>query len=129
MASVIVHSSVVRAIAGARGTGLPASYLTVYRPELALLALAGLVIGVARALLPASWAARARAASSLRAERPARQGPADRKLIIGHAGPPGMPNGERPAHPCNNDARDRRIKPHPRWRSPCALSVTRSASI
>ena len=68
-ASVIVHSSVVRAIAGARGTGLPASYLTVYRPaELALLALAGLVIAVAGAPLRASWAARARTASALRAE-------------------------------------------------------------
>jgi putative ABC transport system permease protein len=33
-----------------------------------LLALAGLVIGVAGALLPASWAARTRAASALRAE-------------------------------------------------------------
>jgi putative ABC transport system permease protein len=69
LASVIVHSSMMRAMAGARDAGLPASYLTVYRPaELALVALAGLVIGVAGALLPASWAARARTASSLRAQ-------------------------------------------------------------
>jgi putative ABC transport system permease protein len=67
--SVIVHSSVVRAMARAGGTGLPASYINVFTPaELALLALAGLAIAVAGALLPASWAARARTASALRAE-------------------------------------------------------------
>jgi putative ABC transport system permease protein len=67
--SVILHSSVVRAMARAGGTGLPASYVNVFTPaELALLALAGLVIGVAGALLPASWAARARTASAIRAE-------------------------------------------------------------
>jgi putative ABC transport system permease protein len=39
--------------------GLPASYLNVYRGwELAALALAGVVIAVAGALLPAGWAAR-----------------------------------------------------------------------
>jgi putative ABC transport system permease protein len=69
LASVIVHSSVVRAMVGAAGPGLPASNLTVYRPaELALLVLAGLVIGMAAALLPASWAARAHTASAARAE-------------------------------------------------------------
>jgi len=67
--SVILHSSIVRAMASAGGTGLPASYINVFKPaELLLLALAGLVIGVAGALLPASWAARARTASALRAE-------------------------------------------------------------
>jgi putative ABC transport system permease protein len=67
--SVFLHSSVVRAMANAGGTRLPATYLNVFTPaELALLALAGLVIGVAGALLPASWAARARTASALRAE-------------------------------------------------------------
>jgi putative ABC transport system permease protein len=56
-------------MANAGGTRLPATYLNVFTPaELALLALAGLVIGVAGALLPASWAARARTASALRAE-------------------------------------------------------------
>jgi putative ABC transport system permease protein len=67
--SVILHSSIVRATASAGGTGLPASYINVFKPaELLLLAPAGLVIGVADALLPASWAARARTASALRAE-------------------------------------------------------------
>jgi len=43
--------------------------LDVYRPlELVLLALSGLAIAVAGALLPATWAARARTASALRAE-------------------------------------------------------------
>jgi hypothetical protein len=69
LASVIVHSSGVRAMASARGTGFPASYQTVYRPaELALLDLAGLVIAVAGAPLPASGAARARTASARWAE-------------------------------------------------------------
>ena len=67
--SVILHSSVVQAMASAGGTGLPASYVNIFSPaELMLLALAGLVIGVAGALLPASWAARARTAAALRAE-------------------------------------------------------------
>src|SRR5262249_47331175 len=68
-ASVILHSSIVRAMANAGGSGLPASYVNIFTPaELLLLALAGLVIGVAGALLPASWAARTRTASALRAE-------------------------------------------------------------
>ena len=47
----------------------PASYVNVFTPaELVLLALAGLAIGVIGALLPASWAARARTATALRAE-------------------------------------------------------------
>jgi putative ABC transport system permease protein len=67
--SVVLHSSIVRAMASAGGTGLPAGYINVFNPaELLLLALAGLVIGVAGALLPASWAARAKTASALRAE-------------------------------------------------------------
>ena len=67
--SVILHSSIVQAMGHAGGTGLPASYVNVFSPaELALLALAGLVIGAAGALLPATWAARARTASALRAE-------------------------------------------------------------
>jgi putative ABC transport system permease protein len=67
--SVVLHSSVVRAMASSGGTGLPASYVNIFSPtELLLLALAGLVIGVAGALLPASWAARARTVSALRAE-------------------------------------------------------------
>jgi putative ABC transport system permease protein len=68
-AAMILHSSVLRTMASAGGTGIPASYVNVFSPaELLLLALAGLVIGVAGALLPAGWAARARTASALRAE-------------------------------------------------------------
>jgi len=67
--SVILHSSIAQAMGHAGGTGLPASYVNVFSPaELALLALAGLIIGAAGALLPATWAARARTASALRAE-------------------------------------------------------------
>ena len=56
-------------VAAAAGTGLPASYLNVYRGgELVALALAGMVIAVAGALLPAAWAAGAGTASALRAE-------------------------------------------------------------
>ena len=68
-AAMILHSSVLRTMARAGGTAIPASYVNVFSPaELLLLALAGLVIGVAGALLPASWAARARTATALRAE-------------------------------------------------------------
>jgi putative ABC transport system permease protein len=56
-------------VVAAAGTGLPASYLNVYRGgELVALALAGVVIAVAGALLPAAWAAGAGTASALRAE-------------------------------------------------------------
>ena len=51
------------------GTGMPPSYLNVYGgAELAGLALAGVVIAVAGALLPATWAARGATSSVLRAE-------------------------------------------------------------
>ena len=50
-------------------TDLPPAVLNVYHaPELALLALSGLVIAVAGALAPASWAARTRTAFTLRTE-------------------------------------------------------------
>ena len=56
-------------VVAAAGTGLPASYLNVYRGgELVALALAGVVIAVAGSLLPAAWAAGAGTASALRAE-------------------------------------------------------------
>jgi putative ABC transport system permease protein len=68
-AGMAVHRYVLPAMAHAAFTNLPASYIAVYSgPELALLALAGLVIAVAGALLPAGWAARAAAATALRAE-------------------------------------------------------------
>jgi putative ABC transport system permease protein len=66
---VAVHQYVLPAMARSANLGLPASYLNVYRGwELAVLALAGVVIAVAGALPPAGWAARIRTASALRAE-------------------------------------------------------------
>jgi putative ABC transport system permease protein len=48
---------------------LPASFLDVYSvPELIALALAGVVIAIAGALPPATWAAKTRTASALHAE-------------------------------------------------------------
>jgi putative ABC transport system permease protein len=68
-AGVAVHRYVLPVMAHAAATNLPASYVNVYGPaELALLALAGLVIAVAGAMLPASWAAGTRTAAALRAE-------------------------------------------------------------
>ena len=68
-AGMAVHRYVLPLMAHAAATNIPASYIAVYSgPELALLALAGLVIAVAGALLPAGWAARAAAATALRAE-------------------------------------------------------------
>jgi putative ABC transport system permease protein len=64
-----VHRYVLPVMAHAAGTGIPASYLAVYRAwELAVLALAGLVIAAAGAMLPAAWAARASTAAALHAE-------------------------------------------------------------
>jgi putative ABC transport system permease protein len=60
---------VLPVMAAAANTGLPASYLHVYGGwQIAVLALAGLMITVAGALLPASWAAATRTATALRAE-------------------------------------------------------------
>ncbi|HTT52999.1 MAG TPA: FtsX-like permease family protein [Streptosporangiaceae bacterium] len=68
-AGMALHRAVLPAMASAANLGLPASYLAVYRGwELALLALAGVVIATAGALLPAGWAARMRTASALHAE-------------------------------------------------------------
>ena len=68
-AAVALNAATVRAMAGAAHTGVPASFSQVFPPSrLALLSLAALVIAVGGALLPASWAARARAAVALRAE-------------------------------------------------------------
>jgi putative ABC transport system permease protein len=60
-----------RVIAGASSAGvrLPGTVLDVYGPaELLLFGLAGLVIAVVGALLPAGWAARTRVAVALRTE-------------------------------------------------------------
>jgi len=68
-AGIAVHQYVLPAMAGAAGLGVPASLLNVYGAgELAALALAGLAIALAGALLPAGWAAQSRTASALRAE-------------------------------------------------------------
>jgi putative ABC transport system permease protein len=66
---ITVHAHIVLAMAGAAGTGLPGRFVNVFGSgELAALALSGLVIAVVGALLPASWAARARVVSALHAE-------------------------------------------------------------
>jgi putative ABC transport system permease protein len=68
-AAVALNTATVHAMAGTAHTGIPGSVTQVFPPSrLALLSLAALVIAVAGALLPASWAARARPATALRAE-------------------------------------------------------------
>jgi putative ABC transport system permease protein len=68
-AGIAVHRYVIPAMAGAAGLGVPPSLQNVYGAgELVALALAGLVIALAGALLPAGWAARSRTVSPLRAE-------------------------------------------------------------
>jgi putative ABC transport system permease protein len=68
-AAIALLRQLVPFMGAAAGTGMPPSYLDVYSGgELAGLALAGVVIAVAGALLPASWAARASTSSVLRAE-------------------------------------------------------------
>jgi hypothetical protein len=68
-AGMAVHRYVLPVMAHAAGTGIPASYLDVYRVrEIVALALAGLVIAAAGGMLPASWAARARTVAALHAE-------------------------------------------------------------
>ena len=68
-AGIAVHRYVLPVMAHAAGTGIPASYLAVYRAwEIAVLAVAGLVIAAAGGMLPAAWAARARTVAALHAE-------------------------------------------------------------
>jgi putative ABC transport system permease protein len=68
-AAVALNNATVQAMAATAHTGVPASFTQVFGPaRLALLSLAALVIAVAGALLPASWAASARPAVALRAE-------------------------------------------------------------
>jgi putative ABC transport system permease protein len=68
-AGIAVHQYVIPAMAGAAGLGVPSSLQDVYGAgELAALTMAGLVIALAGALLPAGWAARSRTVSALRAE-------------------------------------------------------------
>ena len=68
-AAVALNTATVHAMAATAHTGIPASFTNVFPvPRLALLSLAALVLAVLGALLPAAWAARARAATALRAE-------------------------------------------------------------
>jgi putative ABC transport system permease protein len=68
-AGIYLHHGVLPTMAHAANSGLPPSLLSVYTPwEIVLLALAGLLIAVAGALGPATWAARTRTALALRAE-------------------------------------------------------------
>jgi putative ABC transport system permease protein len=64
-----LHRVVLPAMASAANVGLPPSYLTVYHgSEVVALALAGVAIAIAGALLPATWAAAIRTGAALRAE-------------------------------------------------------------
>ncbi|HYN94936.1 MAG TPA: FtsX-like permease family protein [Pilimelia sp.] len=66
---VLLQRTVITEMAGSVGFRLPNSVLDVYGPvELLLFGLAGLVIAVGGALLPAGWAARTRVAVALRTE-------------------------------------------------------------
>jgi putative ABC transport system permease protein len=68
-AGIALHHAVLPVMGHAAQTNIPASVLHAYPPaEIVLLALAGLLIAVAGALAPASWAARTRTAAALRAE-------------------------------------------------------------
>jgi putative ABC transport system permease protein len=68
-AGITLHRYVLPAMTAALGTGIPPGFLDVYGGwELSGLTLAGLVIAVAGALAPASWAAATPPGSALRAE-------------------------------------------------------------
>jgi putative ABC transport system permease protein len=68
-AGYALHGFVLPVMGHAAGTELPRSVLDVYdTPQLLLLGLAGLVIALLGALLPAGWAARTRTATALRTE-------------------------------------------------------------
>lgn len=66
---ILLHNNVLPAMASAANSGIPQSVMSVYSaPEMVLLGLAGLVIAIAGALAPASWAAGSRTATALRTE-------------------------------------------------------------
>jgi putative ABC transport system permease protein len=68
-AAVLLNTATVQAMASTAHTGVPISFTQVFgAARLAVLALAALVIAIAGAFLPASWAASARPAVALRAE-------------------------------------------------------------
>jgi putative ABC transport system permease protein len=64
-----LHHRILPVMGNAAGTGVPPGVIDVYSStQLTALAAAGVVLAVLGALLPADWAARSRAATSLRAE-------------------------------------------------------------
>jgi len=68
-AAVALNTATLHAMAHTAHTGVPASFSQVFGPtRLALLSLAAVLIAVAGALPPASWAARTRPAAALRTE-------------------------------------------------------------
>jgi putative ABC transport system permease protein len=68
-AAVALNTATLHAMAATAHTGVPASFTDVFPvSRLALLSLAALGIAVLGALLPATWAARTRPATALRAE-------------------------------------------------------------
>ncbi|MGH3208084.1 MAG: FtsX-like permease family protein [Trebonia sp.] len=68
-AGILLHHSVLPAMANAANSGLPTSVISVFTlPEMIGLGLAGLLIAIVGALAPASWAARSRTAAALRTE-------------------------------------------------------------
>jgi putative ABC transport system permease protein len=68
-AAVALNDATLHAMAGTAHTAIPATFTQVFPVlRLALLSLAALAIAVIGALLPATWAARARPATALRAE-------------------------------------------------------------
>jgi putative ABC transport system permease protein len=68
-AAIALNSATLHAMAGTAHTDVPASFTAVFPPSrLAVLSLAAILIAVAGAMLPASWAARARPAVALRSE-------------------------------------------------------------
>jgi len=68
-AAVALNTATLHAMAATAHTGVPASFTNVFPvSRLALLSLAALGIAVLGALLPATWAARTRPATALRAE-------------------------------------------------------------
>jgi putative ABC transport system permease protein len=68
-AGVSLYRYILPKMAAAADVGVPPGFLNAYRGwEFAVLALAGIAIAVAGALLPAGWAAQARSASALHAE-------------------------------------------------------------
>ena len=64
-----LHAITVEYIGRITGTGVPQSAVRIYHPaELLVFAASGLAIAAVGALLPASWAAAAKATTALRAE-------------------------------------------------------------